>query len=236
MPYDQRKLLGGCARMTIEPGPLFHRTVSDPYEVDLLLDRLFGLQRSVFVEAVRRGDNERRIPRADDAPGADGYYAYNRTLAALRINARKTGGWHRGSFRNIPVTLNEDETVAIAVSSADERTGKDGDPPSTKNIKGEDATVAIDGNVLRNDECAPFDDAPVDFYYLLYFMTDEGIWAEIAEPTYKGADGRIVGWGWRLLLGETHLDGERGKRRQGSPVAPTTPATAIDVAVTRKTA
>lgn len=217
--------------MTFDPQRRYARTYADPYEVDYQLDRIFGLTRLPFEEAVRSGDHERRRTTKDDALGADGYYAWTRTLRTLRGGTRQVAGWHRGDFRRIPVTLSNDETKAIAVSSGDERTGRDGEDPATKNIKGWDAAVAVEHNRLRFNDISPFDDDPVEFYYLLYYLTDQGMWAEVSEPLFQADDGRITGWGTRLLLGEILPHGGRTTRRPADPVGPAKP---IDVLVNRK--
>lgn len=217
--------------MVFDPNQRSARTVADRYQVDLMLDRTFGLTRLPFEQAVRHGDSERRKTNADDAPGAGGYYAWTRTLRALRRETRKDAGWHRDAFRNIPATFSNDKSKVIAVSSGDECTGRNGPDPSTKNIKGCDAEVAIDGNRLRYDEFDPFDDGPVDFFYLLYYMTDDGMWAEVSQPTFRDTTGHITGWGVRLLLGEILPHGGHATRRPAAPVSPVQP---IDVSVERK--
>lgn len=219
--------------MTFDPNRRLARTVVDPYEVDVELKRIFGLTRVPFEQVIRQGDNERRKTNADDAAGADGYYAWTRTLRTLRRETRKQDGWHRHSFRNIPGTSNNDESIVIAVSSGDECTGRNGNDPSTKNIKGWDAEVAVDGNRLRLGEFAPFEDGPIDFYYLLYRLSDDGMWAEVSQPVFRDSTGHVTGWSLRLLLGEIHPHGGRATRRSTTPVAP---VQAIDVAVERKSA
>ena len=207
----------------------YSHIVADPYEVDVALADVFGLTRAVFERAVLAGDLERRRTVSDDAPGAPGYYAYNGTLRSLRRESRRQGGWHPGLFRAIPVSYDSSENLAITVSSADERTGRIGEDPSTKNIKGGDAAAAIDGNQLALDDYRPFDE-PVDFFYLLFSSDDEGVFAEVSMPTFQDESGRITGWSPRFILGRIGGDDSKPSARR-TDLAPTGD---VDVIVERK--
>jgi hypothetical protein len=218
--------------MGTDPHPQAALIYSNPYDVDLQLRARFGLSRDPFVKAVRAGDLERRMTTGDDAEGAAGYYLWTRTLRELRAETRTEAGYHPGKHLLIPATLNNDESIAIAVSSGDNRTGRFGLDPSTANVKGAATERAVAGNKRK----LPFGrgaDEPVDFWYLLVDATNGELWAEVAQPRDYDHTGHVSGWYIRILLGLIAPDGGGARRR--TDLAPAA-SPAIIVPVTRRSA
>lgn len=199
LPPDRSE---GKLPMAKNPHPYAARVISDPKEVDLRLAKL-GLSRPPLVDATLAGDVYRRSRTEMDAPGADGYFQWDGALRVLREQTAEAHQWHRELYLRIPVTFNNDESIAIAVSSGDENTGRNGPDPSTKNVKGSATEDAVDVN-----RKLPFGrgEAGVDFWYLLIDATDDGVWAELARPILRDAMGRVNGWTDRLLLGRVDLE------------------------------
>lgn len=209
----------------------------EPYEVDLELSRRIGLSRGVLESVARQLLAESRRTTVDDADGADGYYAWTRGLRVLRVESRMEAGWHREKLAGIPATFNAEETVAIAVSSGDEYTGIDGDKdPSTKNVKGPASIVAIDGNVLRHGDFAPFDAPAPDFWYFLFFIDGDDVRIELSMPTFRDASGKISSWKYRIVIGTVAPEGDAPISRKPIGNAGDDSGVVVDVPVQRKSA
>ena len=207
----------------------------DPAEVVIQVDKHFKLSPDVFRFAALAALAESRKTTRDDAEGAAGFYAWTRGLRTLRVGARREGQWHNDKLAGIPATFNPEESVCVTVSSGDEFTGWDGpQDPSTKNIKGPAAARAIDSNVLRYDDYAPFEDVAPDFWYLLIFIFEEGVRAELAKPVYQDDSGKISRWQYRIVLGTIAPDGGDGVSRTADQPGPG--AEPVDVPVARKSA
>lgn len=204
------------------------RLFIDPYEVDLRLSQL-GLSRYPIVEAAQQGDFQRRTASPDEPNGASGYYLWARTLRHLRQSTREHHQWHRGLFRRIPVAYNPQATVAVAVSSGDERTGKPGPDPATKNVKGVATAEAVQNNVNQYQVDLGFEDG-VDFFYVLINATDDdGIWVEVSRPDGMDDEGRPDKWAERILIGRVDPFGSAQKT-----IRPDNPNGEIDILVPRR--
>jgi hypothetical protein len=192
----------------MDPRPLNPpaRLIFEPYEVDLRLHQL-GVTRTPLEEAVRQGSLQRRLCTADDFYGAPGYLAWARALRVTRQELRKQHGWHKGDFLRIPVAYNEDESVAVAVSSGDDRVGLPGDDPSTKE-KGP-STVAAVGESSQPELQFASDEIGVDLWYLLTYESNEGeLRAELSSPRFTDEEDKISGWYERVIFGRIDFDGE----------------------------
>lgn len=211
------------------PNPYAACVYSEAYEVDLQLARRFGLTRDVFVDAALKGDGQRRLATHDDPDGTDGFNFWTRSTRALRVNARRAG-WHNEKYQQIAATFNNDESVAIAVSRGDDKTGRLGDDPKTRTVKHGGTLAAVEQNRLPygRDDGEP----GVDFWYLLVDASDEGVWAEVSRPL-DASGGVVDQWQYRIVLAECTPDG--GARRKDS-TEPIVPKSNIHVPVSRKAA
>ena len=88
--------------------------VSEPIEVDARL-QVLGLTTSLLSEAIQRGHLARMSCTANDPIGAAGYAGWSHTVRALR-DLLVPLGWRRNEDEQLPLTINEANTVAIAVS------------------------------------------------------------------------------------------------------------------------
>ena len=185
-----------------EPPPtLLHIT---PYEVAARLGEL-GISREPLELAVLQGDLQRRLATPDDYYSAAGFSSWNRMLRVLREELRRDAQWHRGDFLRIPVVFNPDESVAIGVASGDWRTGEGDDPRGpTTNPKGPATIEAVEISGGRGQLDFPAEG--VDLWYLVYRLTDDGLWAELSRPRDVSDAAEISGWSERILIGRIDPD------------------------------
>jgi hypothetical protein len=214
--------------MNQDPRQPAAKVVVDPYEVDARLHQL-GVSRGPLIEAALQGDLHRRLnDTPDDFSATPGFSGWSRTLRVVRAELRKVHAWHNGDFLQIPVTFNETETMAVAVSTGNERTGLPGDDPST-NAKGPRTAEAVEsaqGGLDFDDE-----EIGVDFWYLVTHATADGeVRAELSNPRITDEHYQILGWHERILLGRIDPDGNW--QAVPAPVAPSD----ITIDVSRKTA
>jgi hypothetical protein len=202
-------------------------------EVDLRLAQL-GWSRAPFIQAAVESDLMRRSCTHMDAPGVPGYYVWSRGYRVMNDELCAKHGTHPGLYLQIPVAYDVDEMRAIAVSSGDSNTGRLGDDPSTKNIKGSATIEALAGNrKLPFGRDLSDEEYGVDFWYSLIDANDDGIWIEISRPTTVDRVGHVEGWSERIVIGRVDLGGGGGRKRT-KPQTPPSTGDAIDVPVSRK--
>jgi hypothetical protein len=206
------------------------KVIIEPAEVSLELAKM-GLSRAPLIEASLMGDLHRRTCTGLDVASAPGFYLWSRALRVLREQTARELQWHPGDYLQIPVTYNNDESIAVAVSSGDDRTGRSSDAdPATKNLKGFATVDAVANNKLVFGK--PIDEQAVDFWYLLIDAGDEGVWIEVSRPTFvDGVSQRVTGWSHRIVIGRVDQFDDGGAKRR-PPIAPVMPD--IDVPVTRR--
>jgi hypothetical protein len=81
-----------------------------------------GLKLDYFYDALRAGEQARRLCTADDARSAAGTDDYFRRVAVLRRGLR-SAGWKRTDLDGLPLAINPERTMAIGVLQGDFRTG-----------------------------------------------------------------------------------------------------------------
>lgn len=193
--------------MDINPTYPPARIVVEPYEVDLRLHQL-GVSRQAFIEAALQGDLQRRLCTPDDFYATAGYSSWARTFRITRRRLRELHDWHNGSFLRIPVSYNEEDTMAIAVSPGDERTGLPGEDPST-NAKGPWTVAAVEESAAQGTLDLDGDDVGVDLWYLLtYSSDDDGVRIELSNPRLTDERQRISIWHERIIIGRIDPGGE----------------------------
>src|SRR6266511_2751949 len=164
-----------------------------------------GLTLEDLHRALRAGDRERRTCTKLDARSAPSFLMWTRTIRILRetLIPRR---WKAVDLNQLPLIVNHDRTIGIAVSSGDSVTGLviPGVQPKTRNPKGA-VTVAV---VKRNEDLALFplsdivkEPEPDDYsrlrtYYLLWYFDRKKseLRAELSQPEAVGSDGRIDSW------------------------------------------
>lgn len=184
------------------------RIIAEPYAVDKRLLQL-GSSRKPLIASASEGDLQRRLNSTpDDFYATGGFVGWARGLRVLRKEMRLEHGWHNGDYLRIPVTYNETETIAFAVSTGDERTGLPGGDPST-HAKGSQSSIAVELNVQGE---LFGEDEGVELWYLLSSPTsgDESLRIELSSPRFINDRFEIAGWSERIIIGEVApTDGDR---------------------------
>ena len=191
------------------------------YQADVRLRQLEkDLERNLFIVAAQAGDIVRRSTSSLEFPGAPSYKAASSGLEMLRNITREELGWHHGTHLGIPVTFNNRETVAIAVTEGDRNVGiLANDDPKTVAFKGSNTTMASDSNRL-------FESPLAAFWYLLTYSSEDGLWIELSSPI-DNSGGRPRGWDERILIGEIREKGSIA--RADRPLSPPSEKAVVNV-------
>jgi hypothetical protein len=170
-----------------------------------------GLTAEVLIEAIRRGELARDGCTANDAPSAPGFYAWAGTVRALRdiLMPRR---WTRNDDVCYSRVISPDRTVAIAVVTGDDGTGKRGANPRTKYPKGAATQAAVSCNQqsLRFEEFAPVEDEGTAETWITWMLlrkrTGDSIFAELSLPLSMTRDGQVESWQTRIILDPILID------------------------------
>ena len=136
--------------------------------------------------------------------------------------------WKAKDEHNQPLTINEDETIAITALSGDSRTGTH-ETPSTRSPKGKKTAEAVENNeqavfeFMAEDPTAVAEAVKVPGRSLWIFLTyrdfEKGeLRSELSLPKDMGEDGYIESWYERIILPPISFD--RGNVDSGSPDNP----------------
>ena len=82
-----------------------------------------GLQLRYLHDALRAGEEARRLATPNHPKNAGGTYDYFRRVQALRDGLITDLAWARGELNQLPLVVNPDRTVAIGVLRGDSTTG-----------------------------------------------------------------------------------------------------------------
>ncbi len=190
--------------------PLAH---SEPNDVASCLAQL-GLEESKLSEVVKRGYLAFASCTANDPPLYPGFNAWAVTVRALR-EYLLPAGWERSNENNYSLVINPTGTVAIAVATGDEGTGRSTAAPMTRSSKGPSTAEAVTSNQLQLDLIFPpvtvpplpaVDDAQRMTWILLVHRGQGEVRCELSLPTSMGPDGRVDGWQERIILGAIPTD------------------------------
>lgn len=83
----------------------------------------FGLKVEYFYDALRAGEQARRLVTKNDPPNAGGTEDYFRRVRVLRDRLIELIHWKRGELDGLPLVVNPDKTMAIGVLLGDHQTG-----------------------------------------------------------------------------------------------------------------
>lgn len=137
--------------------------------------------------------------------------------------------WKAKDEHNQPLTLNEDESIAITALSGDQHTGTD-ETPSTRSPKGKMTAEAVEANscqfefeFMAEDPVAVAEAVKVPgrslWILLMYRDFEKGeLRSELSLPRDMGDDGYIENWYDRIILPPIPFD--RGNVDNGSPDNP----------------
>ena len=196
-----------------------------------------GLAPEALLEAVRRGQLAFLNCTPNHPPNFPGMSAWAETVCAVR-ETLTPAGWYRLNDNNYALCVSPIGQVAIAVSTADEATGRPDATPSTNARKGPRTLDAVNANQLRFS----FMEQPVirpgtavtgsgsrETWYLLIHHADDEVRCELSLTISMDEDGHITAWRERIVLGSIPLDGDTCET---VPAPPTLPD--IDVSVRRR--
>lgn len=201
--------------------------VQEPQDVEA---RLVGIGVSLVLlrDAILDGEAAREGCSPHDPVSAPGYFAWARTVRGLR-DRLVPDGWVAQNTLGYPTVATEDGTVAIAVATGDEGTGRAEATPGTKHPKGSVTTFAVEENQLSlfpSDRPARSERTVT--WILLTRRQGDTVLAELSRPEVITAEGAIVRWTERIILGGIAVGPE--------PIEVGASAPQIDVPVRRKSA
>lgn len=177
-------------------------------EVDSRLAEL-GLDESRLAEIVRRGYVAFASCTPNDPPLYPGFSAWASMVRGLREYLLPE--WDRSDENNYSLVINPGGTIAIAVATGDDGTGRQDATPTTKSSKGPSTVEAVTTNQLQLD--LPFVFPPVQtpdrpassekqrmtWIFLVHRAQGE-VRCELSLPSSMGADGRVDRWQERIIL------------------------------------
>jgi len=117
---------------------------SESSEIETRLKQM-GLSSEILHDAVESGELYRSGCTPNDPKSLPGFLAWGRTTRALREKLIPNG-WQGIDILNLPMVLNKEKTIAIAVTSGDNATGNPALVAKTKYVKGR----ATQGVIIRN--------------------------------------------------------------------------------------
>lgn len=156
-------------------------------------------------EALQRGLSARRRMTENNPVTSGGQYFYGDVTRALR-ELLKPFGYERESIRNVELTINKDEGIAIYLCSACDQTGKAAGVPQSITDKGD---FTLDLFALKFEESLNYDLFPetlpkpnpknklnCDVWFLLHHFdkTNNKIAAELARPVSYNKKGYVTGF------------------------------------------
>jgi len=208
------------------------RIFIDDSEVEERLAEL-DLTRDALEEAVRVGELERTSATELDPPSFGGLAGWALTTRTLREKLLRNGDWSFSNAGNLPLTINAEKKIAIAVLLGDPGTGDldkamAGISPTTKWPKGAELASQVQVNMKQLPML--FEDRPrltpqprsgeiVTWLLLIYpvFQPDalpgssvvgsHVAYAELSVPAELDENGFVTRWLERIILNPVRLDG-----------------------------
>lgn len=182
-------------------------------------DRLaqLGLEEERLIEIARRGYIAFASCTPNDPPLYPGFSAWATMVRGLREYLLPA--WSRCDENNYSLVVNPSGTMAIAVATGDDATGRIDASPTTKSSKGPSTADAVSSNQLQLELPYIFDSAPavaedavpeekrMTWIFLVHRARDE-VRCELSLPTSMGTDGRVDGWRERIILKSFPTDPE----------------------------
>jgi hypothetical protein len=208
-----------------------------PEEVRQRLAEL-GLEQQFLAAAVRRGQLAFVSCTLNHPPNFPGLAAWAETVCALREGVIPSG-WRRSNDSNYALSVDPEGSMAIAVATGDDGTGRADANPSTNGRKGPSTLDAIVANQLRfsfMEQAVPVKQATPSAarngratWILLIHRAPEEVRCELSLPISLDEEGHVDAWQERILLASIPLDGDLAVV---VPVPPTVPD--IDVRIRRR--
>lgn len=196
----------------------------DPEEGRLRLAEL-GLTFDDLYRAMRYGYLARLSCNSNDPPSTVGFLLWARTTRGLREQLAPRG-WMK-SDKKLSVTVNPDETIAIAVSTGDDATGLVDGEPKSRFPKGPATREAVAINADAQGELFPLAEVtkrPPTTWFLLLSVEKQKektvIRAELSLPSSMDEEGRIGGWFERIVLPVIEDSDDADRRRRDDDTGP----------------
>lgn len=205
-------------------------------DIDSRLTQL-GLEESKLADIVRRGYLAFASCTPNDPPLYPGFSAWATMVRGLREYLLPE--WERCDENNYSLVVNPTGTVAIAVATGDDATGRPDTAPTTKSSKGPSTIEAVTSNQMQLELPYVFDSAPdlastrpedtdeqrMTWIFLVHRARGE-VRCELSLPTSMGSDGRVDGWRERIILKAIPTDPEIVEI---TPPQPSLPDISVDV-------
>jgi len=174
------------------------------------IDRLsqLGIQLSVLRESVWQGYLARSRTTANHPSISRGIIMWAETVAVLREQLRPQG-WRKSDKGNYELTVNNENGLAIVVTTGDDATGMIGSTPSNKCSKGINTAEAIETNnqldMFSELLQATEETQGLTTWILLMHLAANEVRFELSLPSSISA-GKINGWKERIVLPSMPLD------------------------------
>lgn len=205
-------------------------------DIDSRLTQL-GLEESKLADIVRRGYLAFASCTPNDPPLYPGFSAWASMVRGLREYLLPE--WERCDENNYSLVVNPTGTMAIAVATGDDATGRPDTAPTTKSSKGPSTIEAVTSNQMQLELPYVFDSAPdlastrpedtdeqrMTWIFLVHRARGE-VRCELSLPTSMGSDGRVDGWRERIILKAIPTDPEIVEI---TPPQPSLPDISVDV-------
>lgn len=204
------------------------KTHTNPEDVASRLAQL-GLEEAPLAEVIRRGYLQFISCTPNHPPLYPGFSAWATMVCALREYLLPA--WERSDENNYSLVVNADGTLAIAVATGDEDTGRIDGEPSTKSSKGPSTAEAVTSNQTQLE--LPLIFPPIEMparpanlaekritWILLVHRAMGEVRCELSLPTSMGPDGRVDGWRERIILKSIPTDPEAFEVVPSAPVLP----------------
>jgi hypothetical protein len=184
-----------------------------------------GLSALPLLEATRRGLAAAAACTPNHPRIMPGLSAWSETVCGLREELAPEG-WVRLDEGNLPWTVNAEGSIAIAVATGDEDTGREQGSPCTKSKKGPRVAEAVEANQLElfpTGVRLPATTPPGRTTWLLLIHRDARageLRVELSRPVNMSEDNRVDGWSERIILDSTPFDRDLDLK----PLSPNSPS------------
>lgn len=191
-----------------------HKVVFEEVEVNRRLREL-GLTQGILRDSVEKGQAAWNSCTANDPPVLAGILGWGRTVRSLRETLAMRG-WRNSDDGNFSTVVNRPGSLAIAVATGDERTGRSSGTPRTKYPRGPATESAIEQNRAQLEfdlpEFRKESDSPavagLTTYLLLMARSANEVRCELSLPADIDKDGWILAWAERIILEPVSLNPE----------------------------
>jgi hypothetical protein len=181
-----------------------------------------GIQLDQLHDALRAGEQARRLTTPNDPPNAAGTEDYFRRVRVLRDRMIADVGWCRSNLNQLPLVVNPARTIAVGVLLGDHQTGWVGPyhPRSKRPVGGGKIKL-----VVQNDQLALFprliDPEEVDLaaedltkletWFLISYRRSRRnyvrISAELSLPSETSEDNYVIRYRRRIPLPDLRFEG-----------------------------